>query len=231
MVFENCRFIDLSHVIDPSIPSWTGSCGFHAEIKMDYEQGLRVMAYKMHAGVGTHLDAPCHFFRDASSVADLPLDQLIVPICVIDVSHKRSANLLISVEDIAAYEKKYGEIPARSLVVGYTGWSEFWSDVSKYRNPDRNGEMHFPGFAAETAAFLLKCKVVGIGIDTLSPDGATVGPNEKFPVHKIILGAGLYILENLTNLQELPPSGAGVIVLPIKVKGGAEAAARVVGII
>ena len=65
---------------------------------------------------------------------------------------------------------------------------------------------------------------MGIGIDTLSPDGSHMG----FPVHKIILGAGLYILENLCRLDKLPAIGAKIMALPMKIKNGSEAPARVI---
>ena len=220
-------FIDLTHRVDPSIPTWNGSCGFSSEIKMDYAKGCRVMKYSMHAGIGTHIDAPCHFFPNALAAADLSLENLIVPACVLDNSHKVHGDMLISVEDLQNFENEFGQIQKGSLFLAHTGWEKFWNDKDKYRNCDEFGKMHYPGFSKEAALFLLERKVVGIGIDTLSPDGT----NQGFPVHEVILGADKYILENLANLAKMPPIGAFAFIFPLKIAEGAEAPIRAVGFI
>jgi len=67
----------------------------------------------------------------------------------------------------------------------------------------------------------------GIGIDTLSPDR----PEDGFPAHKLLLGAGKFIVENAANLRSLPPLGSQVLVAPIKISGGTEAPVRLMGFI
>lgn len=229
-VMKGYRAIDLTHVLDESVPTWTGSCGFKHEIRMDYEEGLRVLSYKCHGGVGTHMDAPAHFYRDGATIADIPLDQLIVPARVIDVSEKTHADFFLSREDVLAYEKKWGKIEATSLVFAYTGWDRFWKEPEKFRNADADGRMHFPGFDAGAAELLVERNIAGIGIDTLSPDGSNNNQG-KFPVHECILGAGKYIIEGAANLSQMPPKGAYALALPIKVGVGVEAAMRLVGLI
>ena len=87
--------------------------------------------------------------------------------------------------------------------------------------------MHFPGIAEEAATFLVRERgAVGIGIDTLSPDGGT-GADRGFPVHHAVLGSGRYILENLNLSEELPARGALAFVSPLNVAGAPEAPARV----
>src|SRR5262249_52760821 len=108
-----------------------------------------------------------------------------------------------------------------------TGWHKRWDKPSEYRNSDNNGIMHFPGFAPSTIEFLLERNVSGIGIDTLSPDGS----NLDFPVHHLLLGAGKFIIENLTNLDELSPIGGYIIALPPKIKDATEANLRVVALL
>lgn len=219
------KLLDLTHTLDDSVPTWSGSCGFHYEVKMDYDQGVRVLSYKMHAGVGTHMDAPTHFFREGKNIADIELDALLAPLCVINVSNKRSPELFIQPEDILEFEKEFGQIPSNGFVAGFTGWQEFWGDPLKYRNPDKEGKKRFPGFSKEAAELLMEREIAGIGIDTLSPDGSN---DEDFPVHRIILGGGRYIVENLVNLDKAPPRGALAILLPLKIKAGTESAIRAV---
>lgn len=220
------QFSDLTHTLNSQVPTWNGSCGFEQTIKMDYEQGCRVQAVKMHAGIGTHMDAPSHFIPNGKSISDIPLENLIVPACVIDVSAHASKDFMVSEADLTAYEKEFAKIPKNSLVIIHTGWSQYWNDPQKYRNPNENGEMQFPGISAKVAEILIERDVAGIGIDTLSPDGADM----TFPVHHIILDAGKYIIENLCHCEKMPPKGGFVIALPLKVKEGTESAIRAVGL-
>ncbi|MCI5052649.1 MAG: cyclase family protein [Simkaniaceae bacterium] len=219
----NYRYLDLTQTLHPNVPSWTGSCGFEHEVKMDYDQGVRVLKYHMHAGIGTHMDAPSHFFKEGRNIADIPLEELACPLRIIDVSKAAHPEYFISVEDLKQHENIYGKIPKGALVCGHTGWASRWSDPKSYRN-----EMRFPGFSKEAARLLFERQVAGIGIDTLSPDGSDT---QDFPVHKLFLGAGKYLIENLTNLDRAPPSGASVIAFPPKLKSGTEVTLRVVAII
>jgi kynurenine formamidase len=231
LVLGHFEAIDLTHRLDGNVPTWTGSCGFHHEIKMDYDQGVRVMSYKCHAGVGTHMDAPSHFFSHGKNIADIALDQLIVPTCILDLSDKMHPDLFVMPEDVMDYENKWGKIHPGVLFFAYTGWEQFWSQPERYRNADSEGQMHFPGFHVKTAELLLERGVVGIGIDTLSPDGSNNRPQNKFPVHECMLGAGKYIIENAAHLSQMPPSGGYAIALPLKVSIGAESAMRLVGLV
>ncbi len=231
MILQKYRAIDLAHPLHEKVPTWSGGCGFRLEVKLDYEKGLRVQSLKCHAGVGTHIDAPTHFIKGSWNIADIPLENLIVPILVLDVSAKMDKDLFIEPADIEAFEKKHGNIPDHSLFVAYTGWSQFWSDSDRYRNIDAQGRMHFPGFSEEAALCLLKRNIVGLGIDTMSPDGANNGPLVRYPVHEAILGAKKYIIENLANLEIMPPTGGYAIALPPRCQEATESAARVVGLV
>lgn len=221
------KIIDLTHPIQSTIPTWNGSCGFEQSIKMDYPEGCRVQSIKMHAGVGTHMDAPSHFIQGGASIADIPLEQLIVPACVIDISGQKDPRYELSLEDIVDYELSYGKIPENSLVIAYTGWDKFWYNPKKYRNQDQEGHLIFPTFSQDAASLLVERNVAGIGIDTLSPDRS----DTPFPVHHIMLGAGKYIIENLAHCKEMPPHGGYAIVLPLRVGYGTESAIRAVGLI
>lgn len=188
---------------------------------------FRVQQVKMHAGVGTHIDAPSHRIQGGLSTAEISLENLIAPACIIDVSKKASAEYEISIQDIEEYEKVYGIISPGSLVIGYTGWSRFWSDSIKYRNIDAKGQMRFPAFSKKAAELLLCREIVGIAIDTLSPDCL----ESTFPVHELLLGAGKYIIENIADCKEMPPQGAYIIALPLKAEDSTESPIRIIGLI
>ncbi|OGN63815.1 MAG: hypothetical protein A3E80_06760 [Chlamydiae bacterium RIFCSPHIGHO2_12_FULL_49_9] len=219
--------VDLSHFLDEKVPTWSGGCGFRLEVKIDYEDGLRAQTVRGHAGVGTHIDAPAHFCKGGLCIGDIPLEDLMAPLCILDLREKMKPDLLVSPKDIEAFEDRYGRIKEGSVVAAHTGWEQYWKRPETYRNPDALGKMRFPGFSAAAAKELVKRKVAGIGIDALSPDGS----NEGFPVHEEILGNGKYILENLANLGLMPKVGAYVIALPPKVREGVESVARVIGLI
>lgn len=227
MPFEKFKLIDLTHTLSSEVPTWSGSCGFEQVIKQDYQAGCRVQALKMQSGIGTHMDAPSHFVMGGNSISDISLEKLLVPVCVLDVSNRQDATYMISENDIFSYESLFGKIPENSLVIAYTGWSQYWQDPHKYRNPNQAGQMQFPGFSARSAEILVEKNVVGIGVDTLSPDGTDM----TFPVHHIILGSGRYIIENLTNCDKLPQRGAYAILLPLKIKDGTESAIRAIGLV
>jgi kynurenine formamidase len=204
-----------------------GSCGFRSEIKMDYPQGLRVLSYKCHAGIGTHLDAPSHFIPGGSNAGDIPLKSLIVPSHVLHVSDQCAADLIVQPDDLFVYEKRYGMIEKGSLILVHTGWGKHWTQPDRYRNLDREAMMHFPTLSHELGEILIKRDVVGVGIDTLSPDP----PKSQFPIHHLFLGKGKYILENVASLEQMPPVGAYVINLPLRIREGSESPVRLVGVI
>lgn len=227
MILDRFKVVELTHFLTSHVPTWSGSCGFCIENKADYDQLFRVQRLKMDAGVGTHMDAPCHCIEGGGSIADISLEQLIVPACVIDVSMKADADYELSVEDIENDEREHGKIQRGSLVIVYTGWSRFWLKPEAYRNADSHGQVRFPAISGKAAEFLLKRDVAGIAIDTLSPDCK----DSTFSVHKIILGSGKYIIENIANCSQMPPRGSYVIAFPLRVQDAAESPVRIVGLI
>lgn len=227
MTLQNFTLIELTHLVSADAPTWNGSCGFCLEIKKDYDRMFRVQQVKMHMGIGTHMDAPSHRISGAGSIADIPLEQLMVPACVIDVSAKADADYEVSVEDVHDYEMKYGKIAQDSLVIAYTGWERFWSNSDAYRNIDAKGQMHFPAFSGKAVELLLTRGIAGVAIDTLSPDCL----DPEYTVHKLMLGAGKYIIENIAGCSKMPPIGGYVIALPLRADGASESPIRAVGLI
>ena len=219
--------VDLTHSLHPEIPTWDESCGFEHAIDHDYDPN-EICKFRIHklnfkkASVGTHMDAPAHCVPGGITIDQLPLSDLIAPCALIDVSGFSHENYSVSLKDIETYENKYGLIESGSFVMIRTGWEKFWQTPEKYHN-----NHIYPFIGAEAAEFLLKRNVVGIGIDTLSPDR----PEDNFPIHRLFLGAGKYIVENAANLVSLPPSGSFIMALPIKLKDGSEAPIRLVGLI
>ena len=183
---------------------------------------------------GTHLDAPIHFAEAGMTLDAIPLQKLIGPAVVIDVSEaaRQDRDYRMTVADIEAWEETHGKIPDGAIVLMKTGWGRFWPDRAAYlgsKTPDDAATLHFPGFSKEAAAYLTReRRIDGIGIDTASMDH---GPSRDFIVHQIVNGANVYDLENLANLELLPPKGATVILLPMKIKGGSGGPVRVIALL
>jgi kynurenine formamidase len=180
------------------------------------------MKLSMHAGIGTHMDAPSHCIADGRFIHDFDVNDLVMPCVVIDVLDQCHERYSLSAEDVTDFESKYGLIAKGSCVMVKTGWSKFWHTPSKYHN-----NHVFPSVFSEVAELLVERGVSAIGIDTLSPDR----PEDGFKVHKLFLGADKIIIENVANLDSRPPTGSFVMVLPIKIKDGTEAPVRLVGLI
>lgn len=220
------KLIDLTHTLSAHIPTWGGGCGFDHIIQSDYdpqaEYKFRTHKVRMHEGIGTHIDAPAHGVPGGKCIDALDLNDLMAPCVVIDISPKVHERYSLSPQDILKFEQKHGSIQEGCFVIIHTGWERFWNDPEKYRN-----NHVFPSIMGTAAELLLKKHIVGLGIDTLSPDR----PEDGFPVHKAVLQAGKYIVENVANAFRLPPVGAYSLALPIKIQGGTEAPIRLVGLL
>jgi len=229
-MWENKTFIDLTHTLHEGVPTWTGTCGFSSIVKQDYGQGtgitkFKVENFRLRAGIGTHMDAPCHCMPKGLSIDQLPLKNFFAKLNVIDISNRATPDYTLSIDDVKEFETLHGKIEKDSFVAVYTGWAKFWNQLDRYRN-EINGIMHFPSISEEAALLLNSKEIVGIGIDTLSPDA----PSTDYPVHCIYLGANKYIVENMAQLDKMPATGGYIICLPIKAGGATEAPIRCVGI-
>jgi kynurenine formamidase len=222
------RVLDLSYAINDKLVPWPGDGKFfEAQVNATIaKNGYFTRSFWMLEHYGTHLDAPAHFPPGKTTVDQIPVKKLFGPAVVIDARAEsgKDADYLLGAARVEDWEKRHGRIPEGAIVLLRTGWASRWPDVQKYRNQDAKGKMHFPGFSTEAAKLLIERKVSGLGCDTLSID---YGASEDFAVHHLSLGAGLYHLENLADMSELPETGAFLVVAPIKLEGGSGGAVRV----
>lgn len=233
-VFEGAyTLVDLTHAISADDPFWPGpprNPFVHDTLAAQPSGRPSMAAYSLPEHHGTHLDAPIHFADGRASVDEIPLDQLVGPAVVVDVADGAAGNddYAMSRADLLAWEGEHGLIPEGAIVLMRSGWSERWADGAPYMNADEQGGVHFPGLSPQAASFLVERGAAGIGVDTPSVDP---GGADGFPAHAISNGAGLFHLENVTNLGRLPEAGAYVMALPIKIQGGSGGQVRVVGIV
>jgi kynurenine formamidase len=183
---------------------------------------------------GTHLDAPIHFGAGKQTTDQISLQRLIAPAIVIDVSKRAAADrdYRLTPEDILQFEKAHGRIDPGSIVLLRTGWSRFYPDCKRYLGDDTPGDasnLHFPSYGEAAARLLVEeRKVALLGVDTASID---YGPSKFFEAHRVASSSNVPGLENLTGLEKLPPRGALLIALPMKIDGGSGGPLRAVALV
>jgi kynurenine formamidase len=233
------QLVDLTHPLDSATLYWpTSPSRFQLE-RLAYGPtpgGWFYSANRFSAPEhgGTHLDAPIHFSDSGATADRVPLDRLIAPAVVIDVTDRAAADpdYRLTPADVEAFERDHGAIPAGTIVLLRTGWSTRWPDAKRYLGDDRPGDasnLHFPSYGVDAARILVEQRhVAAIGADVASID---YGPSTDFMVHRIAAAQGVPGLENLTNLDRLPATGAVVAALPLKIAGGSGGPARVVAFV
>jgi kynurenine formamidase len=232
------KLIDLTYPFDDETVVWPTNRPFHWE---KTAWGMTPGGYwyasadfSMSEHGGTHLDAPLHFAQGRSAIDQIPVSRLVGPAVVIDVTRAVSDNpdYRLTVEDLRGWESRHGPIPKGAIVLMRSGWGRFWGDRERYlgsKTPQDTKSLHFPGFSKEAAELLVREREIsGIGVDTASID---YGPSQDFIVHQIINGMDKYGLENIANLDQLPPTGATLFALPIKIKGGTGGPVRIVTVL
>jgi kynurenine formamidase len=185
---------------------------------------------------GTHLDAPIHWItgRDGEDVGAIPVQRLIGPAVVVDSSEQVAADpgYLLTVADLEAFEDEHGPMPAGAWVLLRTGWAARAHDADAFLNVGPEGPVT-PGPDGEAARWLAtEREIVGFGVETVGIDaGAAGGFDPPFPVHHHLLGNGRYGLTQLANLDGLPPTGAVVVVAPLRLVGGTGSPVRALALI
>ncbi len=233
------RTVDLTHALNARTLYWPTSPSTFKLDQLSYGPtpgGWFYSAYAFSAPEhgGTHLDAPIHFGEGHLTVDRIPLDRLIAPAVVIDVTAKTRGDddYRLTSDDVLAFERANGRIADGTIVLLRTGWSSRWPDRKAYLGddtPNDASKLHFPSFGVEAARLLVQeRRVAAIGVDVASID---YGPSQDFMVHRIAAAADVPGLENLTNLNLLPATGALVIALPLKIEGGSGGPVRVVALI
>ena len=233
------EWIDLGHTFGPSTIYWpTDTAGFQlTELAYGMTEGGYFYASYAFASAehgGTHLDAPIHFAEGRRAAHEIPLSSLITMASVVDVSASADGDpdYLLSADDLTAWEAEHGPIADGTALLIRTGWSSRWSDRTAYLGTDLTGpeavpELHFPGIGPDAAQWLVDNRnIAAIGIDTPSID---YGQSSDYRSHVILYRENIVGFENLTNLDRLPATGAGIVALPMKIEGGSGGPLRIVG--
>jgi kynurenine formamidase len=231
--------VDLSHEYSDQAIFWPTAERFRLEqvaggmTPQGYYYAANNFAGAEHGG--THVDAPVHFAQGRWSVEQIPLEQLIGAVAVVDVSAASASqpDYQVPVSDLEAWEKTHGSLDGMILLIR-TDYSTRWPDAARYLGTAERGEaavpkLHFPGLHPDAARWLVdNRKVKAVGIDTASID---YGQSTLYETHRVLYERNIPGLENLANLNRLPARGATLIALPMKIKGGSGGPLRAVAIL
>lgn len=223
------RVIDLSYPLKATTAHWP--LGDYQPFRFRTiatlaKDGVFSGEYSTPEHLGTHLDAPNHFEEGQRPVDRIKLEELVGPLVVIDITAaaRRDRDTMLTRQQVADWEQEHGRIPDGAIVLLRTGWGRYWG-TPEFAGLDKQKKLHFPAYSVEAARFLVEERQVkGIGIDNLSVDR---GLSTKFEVHHAVNGAGRYHLENVANVDQLPPRGGYLIAAPIKIEGGSGGQCRI----
>ena len=246
----NIKVVDLTQTLSPefpqiALPPEMGQCSpFRIEEISRYDErgpGWYWNNFTCGEHTGTHFDAPIHWIsgRDLpnNSVDTIPVQHFVAPACVINCSEQTAANpdYLMTLADIESFENAHGRIPSGSWVLMRTDWSKRWSagnDAEAYQNFDASGQ-HTPGPSTEAVRFMVEQRgVLGFGSEAIGTDaGQGYHLLPPYPCHSLMHGAGRYGLQCLTNLDQLPPTGALIFSAPLKIERGSGSPLRVLALV
>jgi len=226
---RKARVVDLSQTLEEHMPHFPTHSMFFHNLWGSYWHGGRSLSYQlvMHEHNGTHVDAPAHFTSDAKPQGHVTIDQVPVNYLMgrgvhLDCRASKETDY-VSSQQIMDWESRHGALAPGDIVLFDFGWSTRWG----LRPHDRPYVEQWPGVSMDAAQYLISRSVAALGVDTLSPD-----PPEALranPIHPVVLEKHLLIIENLTNLGELPDFFL-FIALPLKIRAGSGSPVRAVGI-
>ncbi|MBD2843567.1 cyclase family protein [Paenibacillus sp. IB182496] len=196
-------FVDLSLDIYHGAPTfaWDPKCAVIVHNTVD-TIGYNISQLSMSTHQGTHLDAPFHFVRDGKTVEQLDLHKCIGETLLVDLSHKQ-AKAPLTVEDFLPYE---ASIVPGARVIYRTDWD--------LQFPQPHYFSDFPYMTLELAQWLADRRIGMIGMDVPTPN-----PTDYDPVHHILLGAEIVIVEGLARLRELAVDRFFFMAAPLKITG------------
>lgn len=223
------RVVNLAHVNDPARTSlYPGDPAFTITTTATIpEDGYHLQFVHQGEHTGTHWGAPRHFNADQPAADELDADDLFLPAVKVDIRDRDDPDYAVTVADLKAWEAEHGPIPPESAVILQTGWEHRWG-TPEFANQDAGGQLHQPGIGVEATRWLLDTGKLGrrgaLGTDTFGPD---VAKDDTYAVSKLLYREHRISLEVLANLDELPATGAWVLVGGTVNKGGSGSPASV----
>jgi kynurenine formamidase len=229
------RFVDLTHAFGPATPHWKG----FGEMKVRRLYTIAKAGFNVdefcHVGQwGTHVDPPAHFHEGLKTVDQIDPKDMLMPLVVLDVHEKvaRNPDYVLSLEDVKTWESRHGRIPAHAFVAMRTDWSKRWPNDASMQNRDKAGVAHYPGWSLAVLKLLYEeRRIAASGHETTDTDPGVATTKDDYTLESYVLGTNHYQIEMLANLDQVPETGALVMVSFPKPEQGTGFPARVVAIL
>ncbi len=226
------RIIDLSQTIEPDIPVPVGFPSPKLDVFLSQEKGdvanVEILSMSVHSG--THFDAPYHFFSELQRTDELPPDCLVGPGVVVDMTSKQGS-VAIEAKELQEWEAATGEtIQSGDIVLLHTNHSAHWRLGAAASCYWENG---WPHLARSAVDYLASKPIRAIGVESFDPDWVDLDDlsSAEFPSHRTFLPQGILVVENLTNLDQIPGTRCQVIALPLKIQGASGSPVRVIAVV
>lgn len=186
---EYMKIIDLTHSISPNMPVYPGTEPpiFLQGCSID-EIGFLEKKITLYSHTGTHIDAPAHLIKGSKTLDQLQIEHFHGKALVLNFANSKCRT--IDIKELEPHQKSIIQV---EFILMHTAWSQFWG-TDKYFSD-------YPVLSLEAADWLSGFDLKGIGFDTISADKTD---SQDFPVHKAFLQKDTIIIENMTNLGELP---------------------------
>ncbi|MGB3210358.1 MAG: cyclase family protein [Desulforhopalus sp.] len=183
------KIVDLTHPISPNMPVYPGTKPpvITTGCSID-ETGFLEKIITFYSHTGTHIDAPAHLIKDHNTLDMLAIEHFYGPALMLNFDH--CAIQTIGVKELEPYHESIMDI---EFLLLHTGWSRYWGTENYFSN--------YPVLSIEAAQWVNSFGLKGFGLDTISAD---TGDTQDYQIHKALLQNNTIIIENLTNLSDLP---------------------------
>ena len=211
------KIIDLSHSIKNNMPCFGAK--WHITTLLEQmgtikEVGRNTTKLVLGSHAGTHIDSPAHFIQDGRTIDQIPLEELVGKVTIVDFSHLK--------ENHPIEPQMLSGIDITSKMIFYFDWAKKFKNADFYKN--------YPYFTQKTADFLIKNGVKLIGMDTPSPDDSRtkLGSEEDSIIHKKFLQNNVILIEYLNNLDQITDfEGWTLVAMPLKLENCDGSPARI----
>ena len=227
-------FVDLTHAFHPGQPKFAAFPDEERSLVFSHaDAAFQVDRYALVGQWGTHVDPPLHFVKGGRSVDEIPVAEMIRPLCILDISARVAGNAdaVPGLDDLAAHEARNGRVPEGAFVALRTGWSARWPDATRFANKDAAGISHTPGWSLPVLRALFEERgVVAVGHEQIDTDPGVATSAGSFALEDYVLRRDRWQIELLTNLEKIPEAGALIVAMWPKAKGGSGFPARAMAI-
>jgi kynurenine formamidase len=228
---EENVFTDLTHAFFPGMPHFPAFPDEERDQTFEVDpDGFAVHRHTIVGQWGTHVDPPSHFVDGARPLDEIPVDQMILPLVVLDISERvrEDEDAVPTVADVQAWQERNGPVPEGAFVALRTDWSRRWPDATAFANLDADGVAHYPGWSREVVEHLVEqAGITAIGHETTDTDPGSSTSAGEYGLELYLLQHDKWQIELMTNLHEVPEAGAIVVASWPKPRGGSGFPARV----